>query len=259
MNRFRTSAPKATAAVAAGRRGASPASVPIDVLVARIAVGLVVHAHEAACAGSVPSPVPRDLWKGAQRPLELDAARRAVIDVMRGDDLLRRNAVLYPLVERHQKVVVSVHYRSIRAVAEGIRAVSAPAMRHPGNHEQTVELLNPAIGAAAVFIIPGPAAAQNLPDFLVVVDAVHRRDGRIGPADVMDHLAAMRTERAQIRIDRIHDPADAVVRKRQIGGEVESPEIEVRILEDEIGVKPVAEKLLERLARRERAGQIAGS
>src|SRR6185437_2547634 len=149
------------------------------VLVARVAVVLVLDAFEAAGARRIADTlVLRHLREGAKRALELDAVGRIVVDVVRRDDLLRRDTVLHPLLQRLEKIVVGIDRWPVHAVAESVRAVAAAAMRHSRHHEQPIELLC-LLKRAAVAVAPR-LAAQNLAHFVVVVDAVHRGDCRIG-------------------------------------------------------------------------------
>jgi hypothetical protein len=68
-------------------------------LVSRIAIRLILHTLEAVGICRVADCVPSDLREGTQGPLELDAACRSVVYIMRRNDLLRGNALLHPAFE----------------------------------------------------------------------------------------------------------------------------------------------------------------
>src|SRR6516164_644353 len=82
-------------------------------LISRIAIRLILHAPEAVGIRRVTHRVPSDLREGTQGPLELDAACRSVVYIMRGDDLLRDDALLHPAFESFQEVVIGVDHRPL--------------------------------------------------------------------------------------------------------------------------------------------------
>src|SRR5690348_16696939 len=119
----------------------------------------------ALAAGSRPL---RHQREGAERAGEVDRAVGAV----RGDDALRRLAVLDPVLERGQHV-------------ERVGAGPAAAVIHAGHHEQAVEVLRLAErGPRADDLRLGADHAQE------VVDAVLRRDVGIAEAVILDELGA---------------------------------------------------------------------
>src|SRR5437588_6291468 len=89
--------------------------------------------------------------------------------------ILRGDAVLHPRFQGAQQIVIFVDHRSVGAVAEGIRSFAAAAMSHAGHHEDAVEVAQLLI---ALVVAVAPLAAKDVAHSLVVVDAVHRRDGR---------------------------------------------------------------------------------
>src|ERR1700733_6489775 len=98
-------------------------------------------------------------------PLERDALRRIVIHVFRGDDLIGRISPFDPLIESRENVVRRV--RGARPVGraevtESIWAGAAAAMRHSGDHKETIEVPD------------GFVASQFLRHRMMVVDVVNR-------------------------------------------------------------------------------------
>src|SRR6185437_2030923 len=158
-------------------------------LVPGVAVVVVLDAAEARGLARVAgADIGAALRIGAERPLELDALRRDVVEVMRGDDLVGRDALLHPALERLQHVVIAVDDLPVgRAVAEGVDAGAAAAMRHARHHEDAIEVMD---------------VAHLLLDAPIVVEAVLRRDRGVGPAGILDDLAAATLEGAQVGIDR---------------------------------------------------------
>src|SRR5262249_12784828 len=122
---------------------ASPARHVAFILIPRIPLRLVVNAFEVIGICRVADRIPSDLRERTQWPLELDAACRSVVDVVRGNDLFWGNTLLYPAFESFQEVVIGIDHRCIvRAVAKSVRAVSTAAMRHPRYHEEPIEFLD---------------------------------------------------------------------------------------------------------------------
>ena len=70
-------------------------------------------------------------------------------------------------------------------------------MTHAGHHELAIEVARRGL-------------AHHVPRALVIVDRVVGRDQRIGPAVIADQFSPARSERAQIRIERVDDFADGL-------------------------------------------------
>src|ERR1700733_8501316 len=119
-----------------------------------------------------------------KRPLECDALRRIVIHVFRSHYFIGRISPFDPMIESCENVIRRVRrVRPIRTeLTEGICAGSAAAMRHPGDHEKTIEVSD------------GFMAAHFLRHRMMVVDVVDRRDGSVAPAHVLDQFSAVSLE-----------------------------------------------------------------
>src|ERR1700730_15865435 len=81
--------------------GGRAAALPLR-LVSRILIRLIPHASEAVGICRVADGIPGHLRERTKGSLELDAACRSVVHVMRGNDLLRRAALFYPAFESLQ-------------------------------------------------------------------------------------------------------------------------------------------------------------
>ena len=75
--------------------------------VARVEVILVSHASEARSIIRIAvAAVLAALRIGAERPLKLNALSSRVVYKVSGDDFLGRGALLYPLLERFEHIVI---------------------------------------------------------------------------------------------------------------------------------------------------------
>ena len=120
-------------------------------------------------------------------------------------------ALLHPVLERGEHV-------------ESIRAVATRAMRHARHHEESMRVLH--------FL----QAAESLHHRLVVLRADAGRNLRIGPAVVLDELAAATEVRAQIRIQRVHGIGVLCLGARRIPIEPEHGRRPVRIAVHDVAV-----------------------
>src|SRR6185312_3222498 len=209
--------------------------------VARVAVVPVLDAAKArGQAGIAGADIGAALGIGAERALELHALRRDVVDEMRGDDLVGCDTLLHPALERLQHVVIGVNDGTVdRAVAERIDAGAAAAMRHARHHEDAIEVVD---------------VAHLLLDAPVVVEAVLRRDRGIGPAGILDHLAAVALEGAEVGIDGAHRRADGARRRLELLGDVAVEIIAGRRAEYEVAGETDAKRVLGARRRRRVAG-----
>src|SRR5438105_7790710 len=167
----------------------------------------------------------------ASRPLvdrllrvRAERSRPAWHRAARGDDALRRLALLYPGHQRGERV-------------ERVRSGPSTAMVHVGDQEEAEEALH----AGAAFIVSPIHLASDL---LVVLDGLEGAERMIGPPVVHDDFATALLEWAQIRIGRVEDQAGANQLGR-VGVEVEGVRVVRRIVEDDVADEAVLEGELE--------------
>src|SRR5207237_3866518 len=166
----------------------------------------------------------------ASRPLvdrllrvRAERSRPAWHRAARGDDALRRLALLYPGHERGERI-------------ERVRSGPSAAMVHVGDQEEAEEALH----ATAVVVSPAHLAS----DLLVVLDGLEGAERMIGPPVVHDDSATSPLEWAQIRIGCVEDQAGADQLGR-VGVEVEGVRVVRRIVEDDVAEEAVLEGELE--------------
>ncbi len=80
-------------------------------------------------------------------------------------------------------------------------------------------------------------SADGRDDPVEVVDAAVRRDAPIRPSMILKQLSAAIPELPKVRVDRIHQPADVLVRVRHVAFQIHGGVVPIRVLEDEIAVK----------------------
>ncbi len=152
-----------------------------------------------------------------------------------------------PSVKRGEDIVRGVHACGIAGVTEIIGADTAAAMRHAGNHEEAVEIDRVCIG------VPGVRkAVEKRTHALVVFDRTQRRNGCVGPAVILDQLAAVVAKRTQIGIGGVQHCPSLCVAELDIGVEIQRAEIPVRLFENGLPVIGVSETCLH--ARRQNPG-----
>src|SRR5580692_362766 len=184
---------------------------------------LELLAGEVGCMVGVSAAlVHRFLWIRAEGSRKRDALSWVVVDIMRRNDALRRNVLLDPLHQRSEHV-------------EHVCARAAAAVVHPGYHEEPVKLLRP------IHRISKRRLARKIHDALEVIDAGQGRYFRIAKPVVLNELATLRPELAQVGIDRVENRRQGltwndylVVHVGWVGGPVESSKVPTRIVEDEV-------------------------
>ena len=131
---------------------------------------------------------------------------------MRRDDFVRRRALFHPLLECGDGVE-----------PRGPGATSA--VLHARHQEQAVEVV---------------CAGRGISYALVVIDAVERCDIGIAPSVIVDQLAAIQLERAQVRIRGVEDGCQFVIEELHVVVEAwsrfefELAEIPFGILKDDV-------------------------
>jgi len=85
-------------------------------------------------------------------------------------------------------VVVIDHRPVAGAVSERVGTGSAAAMRHPGHHEDSIEVVR---------------IADRALDCSLVVEAIFGGDGCIRPSGILDHFAAVTLERLQVEVQTV--------------------------------------------------------
>src|SRR6266478_3572600 len=219
----------------------------IAVVACRAAVGqnLVGFLYGRACRlvhtapvrrvrGCAATRVARHLRKLAQQPGKCDSARWIVVDVLGCYELLGRNPMLDPLLERDKSVVLSIG-GNWKTVAESIGSCAAAAVTHAGNHEQAGELVH-------------VLAAVALPQTLEVIDRSCREYQDIRPAVIADQLGSVPYEPVQVAAvgpDDVFEQHLGLVKVGEEGGLRDGVPVKSGIL-----VKPVNEVILRNRKRR---------
>src|ERR1017187_187948 len=122
-----------------------------------------------------------------------------------GNDPLRSNSLRHPAIERQNSVMVGVVWDAGPSGNVAVRKVrgtlATAAVLHPRDHEEPVKGLDrgSAIGARVGIV------AKKGTHLLVVVDRIPGSDGRILPAVVLNQLAAVSPETAQVRVPGVED------------------------------------------------------
>ena len=187
---------------------------------------------------------------------------------MRGDDLLRDDALLHPAFESFQEVVIGVDHRPVtRAITKGVGAVTATAMRHARHHKEPIEFLDflPSVAVLRARF----NACQLGPYAVVVVDTIDRSDCRVRPPDVVDDLGAMCPQWPEVGIGGVEDWPEVLIGERDIAREVQRPEVPIRVLKTKYPKNPLPKNscsawpvLFDKSASREalviQAGQLEG-
>src|SRR3954471_1975232 len=155
--------------------------------------------------------VMRNLRIRAQRTLEGNAFNWIAVHVFRSDDFCRRHTTVHPALERLERFVIRVSLRLRHRLrrAERNRSRTTAAVIEPGHEEGAVETLR---------------AIESLlhrDDGVEVIDAVLRRNQRVGGAVVVDQLMAQRAELFQVGAGGVGDRPELFVRALHVLVEVE--------------------------------------
>src|SRR5688572_19560743 len=104
-------------------------------------------------------------------------------------------------------------------------------MTHARQQKQTVEVLD--VSAR----LDGCRSSDCRYDAVEVVDAVVRRDAPVGPAVILDELAAAIPKRPEIGVVRVQQLADMLVRVRDVALQIHRGVVPGWILENEIPIQ----------------------
>src|SRR5215469_5896225 len=154
---------------------------------------------------------------------------RSSVGHVRSDNFARNAAVLDPSRQRTECV-------------KHVRAWTAAAMLHPGNHEQADKIPGTphAIGKGRRLVTradsfcPGDGGY----DSLVIVNRFKRRNPRIGPSMVKQQLSAVGSEALESGIRGVYFGGQLLVGERHILIVVPGKKIPTRVVEYEVLEKP---------------------
>src|SRR5215831_11344220 len=127
---------------------------------------------------------------------------------MRGDDAIRRFSAFNPRLQRCDFVELS-------------RSVSAIAMIHPRNHEETHGVVSRPF-------------SDSCSHTVVIVNCGLRSKSRVVPAVIQQQLSAMTEETRQIRIGGVDGVVIDFIRPRQVPFSVKRPIVPCWVLESQI-------------------------